>query len=404
MIRVTAGQSINQAIRDNPGVDIILEAGATFTEVVQLNDRGGTITGEAGTKLGSGTVEPAITGFGASGWDIYELELLPNKDGMANVVHLEDAVDIVFDGIKFTGGPKGQRRVILGNGQAIGVFNCEFRNIWREGEESNAFCAYRGAGPYTIQDSFFEVAGINVLFGGAPSKSEEELPSEVVIFGNHFYKDPAWKGTPKVVKNHLEFKVGRHVLIESNTFENNWTMGQSGWSLVLTPNDDEFKCPWNIVEDVLVINNNFIGCEHGINILGHDWIGVSQQTKGIRILSNDFGRVWWALQVGNEAGDIEFGMNRGQVGEYGAVLVYDGNVMQMDGTRRPAAYGIETFYYYDNQVSNPRIHGQEFVKNLIAAPMPDPEPKPIPEPEPALTEDRVREIVREMLKQAANSV
>jgi hypothetical protein len=40
--------------------------------------------------------------------------------------------------------------------------------IWRSGQDSQAFAAWDGAGPYTITDNYLEAASETVMFGGAP--------------------------------------------------------------------------------------------------------------------------------------------------------------------------------------------------------------------------------------------
>jgi hypothetical protein len=88
------------------------------------------------------------------------------------------------------------------------------------------------------------------------------VPSDIEIPGNHFRKplswrieDPSYAGTPWTVKNLLELKNARRVLIEGNLLEHSWGMGQVGFAVLFTVRNDGSQAPWEVVEDVLFANN-----------------------------------------------------------------------------------------------------------------------------------------------------
>ena len=89
-----------------------------------------------------------------------------------------------------------------------------------------------------------EGAGINVMFGGSQTASSALMPSDITIRRNHVYKDPAWKGV-WTVKNLLEFKIGRRVLIEGNVLENNWRNAQTGFAINLKSTNQTGAAPWS---------------------------------------------------------------------------------------------------------------------------------------------------------------
>lgn len=121
---------------------------------------------------------------------------------------------------------------------------------------------------------------------------------------------PASKGDLWTVKNLLELKNARRVRIERNLFENHWAGGQSGYSIVFTPRNQDGACSWCVVEDVTFEYNVVRNAAAGVNILGYDDIAPSQQTKNLRIRHNLFqlttalGGSAWLLLVGNGPSDI----------------------------------------------------------------------------------------------------
>ncbi len=47
--------------------------------------------------------------------------------------------------------------------------------------------------------------------------------------------DPSYEGTDWVVKNLLELKNARNVVIDGNLFEHNWADDQNGFAILFTP-------------------------------------------------------------------------------------------------------------------------------------------------------------------------
>ena len=64
----------------------------------------------------------------------------------------------------------------------------------------------------------------------------------ILRFGATTCRDLAWKNIPKdplrgepLIKNCIEFKQGRRILVEANVCENNWVQAQVGYAIVMTP-------------------------------------------------------------------------------------------------------------------------------------------------------------------------
>lgn len=113
------------------------------------------------------------------------------------------------------------------------VMNSRINEIHDRDGDNQAIAWAFTRGPIIIQNNFLEAGGENVMPGGS-DPPVAHIPSNIVIRGNHFWKNPLWVGaccgdggscSPKNSygeKNQLEFKVGQYILIEGNVFENYW--------------------------------------------------------------------------------------------------------------------------------------------------------------------------------------
>ena len=370
---VNAGMNFQAALdAAQPGDEIVLEAGARFVGNFRLpvKSAGAVITirssaalpnrrlttGDASLlpRIASATVEPALVGFGTANWRLDGLQFESTKDGMYNIIYLQDASNIYMDRLLIVGGPMGQRRAVMGNGRAITLTRSHIANIWRNGEESQAFAAWDGGGPFTITDNYLEAASEGILFGGANSKSSADIPSDIRVEGNHITKRLEWKGQGKVVKNSFELKSAKRVVIRNNLFEHNWSDGQNGYAILFTVRNDEGQSPWSVVEDVLFEHNIVRGTENGINILGYDGYQASGRATRITIQHNLVVASGTFLQIGSEVGTVVVDHNT--VAQGGTFLsLYFGDVW-VAGTsaRRPALFAIESLRM-TNTVGN---HGE----------------------------------------------
>jgi hypothetical protein len=128
-------------------------------------------------------------------------------------------------------------------------------------------------GPYKIVNNFLEASGENLLFGGGEATQN---PQDIEIRHNHFFKPLTWmrsqpgfvggaNGNPFIVKNHLEFKNAVRVLFEGNVLENSWGgFSQTGWSIVLTPKNQNGLCPLCVVHDITIRYNTISHVGSGI--------------------------------------------------------------------------------------------------------------------------------------------
>jgi len=367
IITVDQGGDLQSALNAaQPGDEIILQAGARFVGqfVLPVKAAGAVITirssaalpdrrltpGDAALlpTLVSNSVEPALRATGTSNWRLDGLRFESTLDGQYNIVALQNATNITMDRLLIIGGPVGQRRAIMGNGRSITLTRSHIANIWRNGEESQAFCAWDGAGPYTVRDNYLEAASQGVMFGGANSASVANIPSDILVEDNYITKPLAWKGTPRVVKNLFELKSAKRVLVRNNLLENNWSDGQNGYGVLFTVRNDEGGSPWSVVEDVVFERNILRNTENGINVLGYDSYQASGRATRLTIRNNLIITTGTFLQIGAEVGVLTVDHNTiRQGGTFNSA--YAGDVW-VAGTsaRRPAAYAVEMLTMTNN--------------------------------------------------------
>ena len=111
-----------------------------------------------------------------------------------------------------------------------------------------------------IYNNFLESAGENILFGGSAAT---QTPTDLEIRRNHLFRPMIWKegepgytptsGNAFIVKNNFELKSAVRVLFEGNLLENTWGgFSQTGYSMVLTPRNQQGQCPVCRVNDVTI--------------------------------------------------------------------------------------------------------------------------------------------------------
>lgn len=325
-INVNAGESVQAAItKAQPGDEILLQAGARFVGGLKLPARpfGLPITIRSSATLPERRIsesdapllpvlaavgEAVISGVNTASWRLIGLRLEQTTFG--EIISLQGVNSIEMDRLLITVTGQ-QKRAIGGNGKAVKLTRSYISGVWSTGQDSQAFAAWDGAGPYTIVDNYLEAASENILFGGADSATAESMPRDILVEYNTLSKPLSWKGQPRNVKNLLELKAAERVVIRNNVLENNWADGQSGTAVVFTPRNQGGKAPWTVVKDVLFERNIVRNAPAIFSVLGFDNNGVSGQTTGIVIKNNlllGSGGGFLAL-ITNEAGAVTFDHN-----------------------------------------------------------------------------------------------
>ncbi|HYH84250.1 MAG TPA: hypothetical protein VEX60_02140 [Pyrinomonadaceae bacterium] len=381
-INVRAGGSLQRALEEaRPGDTIVLEAGASFTGPFTLPNKGASnewITlrssapdsampaeservtpsaapllpkllspgdGEAALQTASGAHHYRLVGLeirtataDALVYDLVKLgDASPAQNSLDKVPH-----HLVLDRCLITAFPKQTlKRGIALNSAETTVVNSHVAGFKSAEQDSQAIGGWNGPGPFRIVNNYIEAAGENLLFGGATPAIRGLVPSDIEIRRNHFFKPLSWRrGEPSYagarwsVKNILELKSARRVVIEANVLENCWGDVSSGYGTInLTVRGD--SGPQATIEDVLIQNNIVAHAPNGLNILGRDTSQPSGRGRGVRVVNNLFvdidGKRW-----GGDGEFLKLSDMPGVVVDHNTVL-HTGNVLTIYG---PASEGL----------------------------------------------------------------
>jgi hypothetical protein len=197
---------------------------------------------------------------------------------------------VTCDRLRVLGGLQGAKRGIAANGAAISVTRCYVADCWRPspGDDSQAYCAWDTPGPLLVEDCYLSGGSETLLIGGSDPSSADRIPSDVTIRGCTITKDPTWQTRKIGVKNVLELKNCRRVVIEDNDCSYSWASGQTAYVLMLTCRNQNGTAPYSTIEDVLIQHNRFAHGGAAINILASDDNHPSQRLSRVQIRYNDF--------------------------------------------------------------------------------------------------------------------
>jgi hypothetical protein len=209
-----------------------------------------------------------------------------------------------------------------------------------------------------IEDNYLEAAGENFLLGGADPRIAGLVPEDITIRGNHLAKPEEWRQSRWDVKNLLELKNAKRVLIEGNLLEHSWKDGQTGFAVVFTPRNSGGRAPWARVEDVTFRFNLVRSTGAGINILGEDNTDPSGPAQRILILHNlfyDVDRRW-----GGNGSFLMIGGGPSEVVVQHNTVRQSGNIVMVYGGTKANPDQVTGFVFRDNIASHNQygVHGQ----------------------------------------------
>ena len=324
-----ASAGVGPALKATPGSNYFRFVGLEFTQGAAVGEYSYSIV-----ELGDGAADGAQT----------TLASVPH--------HLEFDRCIVRTRDERTAAQRG----ITLNSAHTAVKNSYVAGIKWAGVETQAVGGWNGPGPFTIENNYLEAAGINVMFGGAVPAINGLIPSDIVVRGNHLYKplswkqgDPAYGGRAWTVKNLLELKSARRVVIEGNVMEHSWAHAQIGWAVIFNTANDSGV--WSRIEDVELRNNLIRGAGNGINLRARDESSGVKMAR-VRVANNlllDLGPRWGgygiAFQILRGPADVTIEHNTaepphamllldGEAGEHCANLRFTNNLL------RHGAYGV----------------------------------------------------------------
>jgi len=183
---------------------------------------------------------------------------------------------VTFDRVYMHGSPTiDLQRAIAANMNHFALVDSYLSDIHLIGTDSQAIGQWQSQGPFKIVNNFLEASTENVIFGGAGGTNQPFVPEDIEVRNNYFFKPLSWVDLSinqhqMVVKNHFELKNARRVLLDGNTFENNWANGQVGFSVLFTVMSSQ-SGNIAVVEDVTATNNIFKNVASGFNIIAKDY-------------------------------------------------------------------------------------------------------------------------------------
>jgi hypothetical protein len=244
------------------------------------------------SKIVSPNILPAILTVGAaSRWRIVGVEIttapgVPTNQGLvslgcSNVCETSLASqpsDIILDRVYVHGAANlDVRRCIGFNGARLAVID-SYVSECHSGFDAQAISGWNGPGPFKITNNYLEGAAENISFGGSDPAISGLVPADIEIRGNHVTKPMAWKGSRWLVKNSIELKAGRRVLIDGNVIENSWPNGQAGFAFVLWSVNQQQTCTWCVTEHLTIQNNVIRNVAAGFNLTATGSNGLAQFT------------------------------------------------------------------------------------------------------------------------------
>lgn len=200
---------------------------------------------------------------------------------------------ITLDRVQVLGDPvAGAKRCISANANGdVKIINSfiDYCFATYPGSDSQAVAAWDMGPGLVIKNNRLSAGSETILIGGADPIDETRNPVDITITDNTITKRPEWQAKLIGVKNTVELKNARKVVIENNDISQSWGgHGQDGYILVLTVRNQDGKCPTCNIEDVLIQNNRLSSGAAAINILGFDNNHPSGTMNNVRILNNTF--------------------------------------------------------------------------------------------------------------------
>lgn len=237
------------------------------------------------------------------------------------------------------------------------------------GNDSQAIIAWDMAPGLRIEDNFLRAGSETILIGGADASSAERMPSSVTIRGNTITKRPEWQTMLVGVKNTLELKAARNVIIEDNDISHSWGgHGQDGYAVLFTVRNQDGRAHWSTVQNVVFRGNRISHAAGALNILGVDNIKETKtgmptavgsvrpsvRASTISITGNTFTDIdptTWAgsnkmIQIGSGPVDVTIDQNTFAGQHLGSQVYFYGTppaarLMVTGNTWPKATYGIK---------------------------------------------------------------
>jgi hypothetical protein len=213
----------------------------------------------------------------------------------------------------------GGRRGVKMDGRYCAVIDSYLENFFDTKtpltSDTQAIQANSTPGPLKIVNNYLSAGSEEFVLGGGDPAISGMTVSDVEIRGNYFYKPIAWRTGNVLVKNHIEFKFGRRVLMEGNIWDQTW-MADQLFPIVFN-NINQVADPNTNLQDLTFRYNISRNAESALNLCGKDCYGTTQQGVGFEFHDNLFydyntglyGGNGHALQIISSFNDAEFNHN-----------------------------------------------------------------------------------------------
>ena len=305
-VRVPAGADLQAAIEAaQPGDELLLAPGASYVGNFYLRDKGSSsawITirtdlsdgaiGAPGTRMTPNRAASAnlakiltpniystlTTDISAHHWRFTGVEIGTTSGAAMNtIVRFGDAStaqynaattanNLILDRTYVHGQSDGSvRRCLMLNSASTAVVDSWISACHSNDGDSQAIIGWNGPGPFLVQNNYLEGGHEVVMFGGGGMTTQGASPSDITLRGNHITRPTSWKGVWQV-KNLIELKHARRVLVEGNVIENTWMDGQVGYAFVMKSENQNLDTPWTETSDITIRYNRIRNVGSGFNI------------------------------------------------------------------------------------------------------------------------------------------
>lgn len=231
-----------------------------------------------------------LKGITAAGDDITLRGLQATHTDHTTGITTISGARVTFDRMRILGDPvEGARRGITANGGGdvaiVRSYVADCFQAYASGRDSQALIAWDMLPGLLVDDDYLEGGSESVMFGGADSSDAAHQPAGVIIRNSTLTKKRAWKTLPIGVKNVLEFKAIDGAIVEGNQISESWGKaagnggGQDGYLVVLTVRNQDGRCPWCTIRNVIIRNNQLSNGAAAFTILGLDNIKETKTGK-----------------------------------------------------------------------------------------------------------------------------
>jgi hypothetical protein len=255
------------------------------------------------------------------------------------------------------------------NAANVTLTDCIVADVYDPGgRDSQAIEILNAPGPVLVQGGSYSAGSEVIMIGGDEMKIPGVVPTGITIRDSTLWRPLEWQtdGVSRTVKNLIELKTGRNVLVQRVRMDGSWKNGQDGYAVVITPRAG------GDIHDVTIEDTTIDHVAGGFNILGADSSSVTPSVlsgvviRRVKVTTAKAvygGRGILALITGGPH-DVTFDDVTAVLD--GNCIVYvdksSGAALQPDGTKKPA--GNMASLVVTNSRLVPGIYGFIFTGNV----------------------------------------